>query len=630
MKTATKIALLLALTLGFACAPPTPQDPVEAACGGKCDDAEAIPTFEADMAAVNANWPGETAMVDIEDAYRVRVELGDQRLVADTHLFGTDVNVIPYDDGDNAVDVDGRLIGAGDAVIARYFPPGEIGIAVKHHRPEHRVLSLSGGSADDMKEDFKLQDTHIEIVVGVERNGRPGAITLNNPQDYQEGRFGDEQYSMIFLRPVYPEYLDAEQQAMFRDNIRTMLLGFNAVSNFPGDYNGGDPLAAHSPEKVLEHSAQMVRAIAGDEAARAWFTEPAHQVYCAELAHVSFSAGLLAPLNAETFVPLVGQATWDAFAAEIAKHQDGQASAFTDLNDNAYAELVAATLAPSELRPVASYAPVGNPAARQIAFQPMTMADIVESFMATHIPRNVMGEAVAPLQAAVLTQMKPGLLEAMAMDQVPESDPRRQAVDALFAQLVTVVGTSYGSYDEFRSNLAPVMAQARVMTGPRDDAGTGYFVPPSLMHLIGQGRFDDGLMGLRYVGHGVHWSMVRGTGGATEPTEPTEPEPTEPTEPAGGTLLTEGGNLAANAEMHFTVSAPSGAARLTITMENTGDADLYVRQGDAPTSEVFDCRPYEGADTTEKCEFAPPGTGTFHIMVRGYTDATFELVATAE
>ena len=253
----------------------------------------------------------------------------------------------------------------------------------------------------------------------------------------------------------------------------------------------------------------------------------------------------------------------------------------------------------------------------------MTMADIVESFMATHIPRDVMGEGVAPVQAAVLTQMKPGLLEAMAMDMVPVDDPRRIAVDGLFDQLLTIVGTSYGSYDEFRTNLEPVMAQARMMTGPRDDTGAGLFVPPSLMHLIAKGRFDDGLMSLRYIGHGIHWSMVRAS--ATEPTEPVDPPP-----PVGGTLLSESGELAVGEEVRFTVTAPEGAARLVITMDTEGDADLYVRQGDAPTQDDYDCRPYSGDGHTETCEFAPPGADTFHVMVRGYTEAVFQLDASVE
>ena len=106
------------------------------------------------------------------NAFRVRVVLGDQSLIADTHLFGGPVNVIPYHNADGVTDVDGNPVERGDAVIATYFPPGEIGIGVKRHRPSHRTLEL-GGDGGQMKEHFKLQDTHIEIVVGVASLGEP-------------------------------------------------------------------------------------------------------------------------------------------------------------------------------------------------------------------------------------------------------------------------------------------------------------------------------------------------------------------------------------------------------------------------------------------------------------------------
>lgn len=511
------MVLLIALALGVGgCSAQGPGGGAAATddrCAGKCDDARDLPSHEADLGKVAEQWPSGPPLETIEDAFRVLVVLGDKQIVADTHLFGTDVRVIPYHNDDNGTDADGNPVGRGDAVLAQYFEPGEIGIAVKHHRPEHRVLDLGmGADPNSMKEHFKLQDTHIELVVGVERDGEPGVITLNNPQTYENGRFGTASYPMIFLRPEYPEYLGTDEQRAFQDNIRTMMAGFNAVSHFPGDYNGGDPLAARDPEHLMEHASMMVRAIAGDEEARAWFQQDENMIYCAELAHVSFSAGLHAPLNAETFVPLVGEETWTAFVAELEKHNAGEPSAFTMLNRNELVRYVELTLAPEDLRAAPTYAPDEDRAARdarRLAFKPMTMADIIEEFLRTHLPRETLGEELAPLQGAVLQAMRPGLLEAMAMDQLPESDPRRQAVEALYDQIVMVVGTPYGSYEEFRAALEPLMDQARAMTGPRDDSGNGLFVPPSLMHAVALGHQPGGLLKLRYVGHGLHWSMVR-------------------------------------------------------------------------------------------------------------------------
>jgi hypothetical protein len=618
------------LLLGLGCDGGT-EDDAGVTPGGKSDlAAEGTAQYVADMARLNADFPGATPMQVVEDAFRVTVVVGDQPLVADTHLFGGPVNVIPFSDTDNVTDAAGEAVARGDDIVAAYFPPGEIGIGVRHHRPQYRVLDLEGADASTMKEHFKFQDTHIEVVIGVVRDGLPGAITVNNPQGYQSGRFGTAQYAPIFLRPVYPAYLDDALVRQFRDNIRTMLVGFNSVSNFPGDYNGGDPLAANTPERVREHAVMMVRAVAGDAEARAWFEEPAHQIYCAELAHVAFSAGLIMPLNAATFEPLVGAPTWQAFVAAVAAHNSGQQTAFTELNENQLVSLVQLQIAPEDLRAAPSYAPAGSGDDQRLAFQPMTMADIVEQWMRSHIPREVFGESLAPVQAAVLTQMRPGLLETMGMSQLPTTDPRRVAVEALFDQLVTVVGTQYASYDAFRAALAPLLEQARQITGPRDDSGTGLFVPPSVMHLVAQGRNPGGLVGLRYVGHGLHYSQVRrATAPTTEPAP--EPDPDPQPDPIGGVLLEEEGDVAEGQDASFTVTAPAGARRLRVEMLSTGDPDLYVRRGQAPDEATYDCRPYHAANHDEVCEFAPPGSDTYHIMIRSFEgSAHYALSASAE
>ena len=533
----SKAPLLLALAVGCTAAGP-----------GQDNKSREPSTYAVDLARANQVWPGVTPAQSAEDLMRIAVTVGPRTIIADTHLFGVPVNVIPYDDTDNATDAAGTLVGRGDGVIAQYFAPGEFGIAVKHHRPQYRSLALDNGDPDAMKEHFKLQDTHIEIVVGVEdRDGAPGAITLNNPQTYPDasnpGRFGDDHYPMIFLKPVYPAYLDDAQRSAFNDNMRSMALGFNAVSNFPGNYNGGDPLAARSPDLVRTHVAQMVRAIAGDEEARLWFREPQNLIYCAELAFVSMSAGMIVPLNTSHIEPLVGPEVWSAFQEQVAMHNRGESSAFTSLNGNPRARHVLLTVAPDNLAPVSAYAPSGSGAENQLAFQPDTMADIVEQFLATHLPRRELGEELAPFQGAALLAMKPGLLEAMTLDQVPllsdedmANAPQdqlaaltaRRQVEQLFMALVTTVSTDFGTYEEFRRNLEPLLGQARRVTGPRDGSGNGLFVPPSLMHVVAQGRHPAGLLGLSYVGHGFHYSMVLPVGDGEPTLEPMpQPEPNE-------------------------------------------------------------------------------------------------------
>jgi hypothetical protein len=516
-----------AVTMGCSSGDPTSQS----------DNVTELTNYEINVERMNEQYPDVVPIKTAADAWTALVKVGDQVIPAPTHLFGEVVNIVPYSNEDGQKDAAGAVFERGDMVIAKIYKPGQVGIAVKMHRPEKRFLDLNNADAAAMKEDFKLQDTHIEVVVGVERaeHGKAGAITLNNPQGYEEGAFGDEEYSMIFLSPAFPEWVPAAAQAKYNNNIRSILVGLNAVTNFPGDYNGGDPLAGNTPEKVTEYTRRMVLAIAGDEDSLSWFKDDANKVYCAELGFLAFSAGLITALNQKTMEPLVGAEVWAKFAAEVELHNKGvdefaetgsvsQPSRFVELNDNKRVQMVRIDLAPDDLEPMAVFSPNPELARTQLALSALTMADIVMLFMKTHLPREILGEALAPVQAAVLAKMKPGLLETMGMDRVPENDPSRVAVEGLFAQIVEAVGKSYADYASFRAALEPLMEAARGVTGPRpgDESGTGLFVPPSLFHVAAQGQFH-GLIGFQYEGHGVHITNVQQKAGI----EPT-PDPVEP------------------------------------------------------------------------------------------------------
>ena len=72
-------------------------------------------------------------------------------------------------------------------------------------------------------------------------------------------------------------------------------------------------------------------------------------------------------------------------------------------------------------------------------------------------------------------------------------------------------------------------------------------------------------------------------------------------------------------ELDFTMDVPAGASNLSFQISGgSGDADLYVKFGSAPTTSSWDCRPYQGGNN-ETCNFASPGTGTYYVMVRAYS-----------
>jgi serine protease len=74
-----------------------------------------------------------------------------------------------------------------------------------------------------------------------------------------------------------------------------------------------------------------------------------------------------------------------------------------------------------------------------------------------------------------------------------------------------------------------------------------------------------------------------------------------------------------SSETRYSITVPSGVSSLSFTLSGgSGDADLYVRFGSAPTTGSFDCRPYLNGNN-ETCTFPAPQAGTYHVMIRGYS-----------
>lgn len=96
---------------------------------------------------------------------------------------------------------------------------------------------------------------------------------------------------------------------------------------------------------------------------------------------------------------------------------------------------------------------------------------------------------------------------------------------------------------------------------------------------------------------------------------PIPPPPTSPIEknvpaPVEGTK---------GSKQYFSFSVPEGAKNLEVSLSGgTGDADLYVRFANAPTTSLYDCRPYKSGNN-EVCTFAAPSHGTWYVMLNAYS-----------
>lgn len=146
------------------------------------------------------------------------------------------------------------------------------------------------------------------------------------------------------------------------------------------------------------------------------------------------------------------------------------------------------------------------------------------------------------------------------------------------------------------------------------------------LHAIHTGNAEEAPDWLSIVGRMN--TRVRGilygvAGVRTNVWQPAGPTPTN-------TLLDETGEVQRDEEVRFEVTAPEEATQLRFEMRAEGDPDLYVRQGAPPTASDFDCRPYHGANRTEVCDFTPEAGQVYHVMVRGYSAASYGLTVTYE
>ncbi|HWU51603.1 MAG TPA: PKD domain-containing protein, partial [Tahibacter sp.] len=96
------------------------------------------------------------------------------------------------------------------------------------------------------------------------------------------------------------------------------------------------------------------------------------------------------------------------------------------------------------------------------------------------------------------------------------------------------------------------------------------------------------------------------------------------TAPPGGNELQNGVartglSGAASSETTYTLVVPAGATNLKFVMAGgTGDADMYVKFGSAPTTTTYDCRPYLSGNN-ETCTITTAQAGTYYVKLRGYS-----------
>ncbi len=97
--------------------------------------------------------------------------------------------------------------------------------------------------------------------------------------------------------------------------------------------------------------------------------------------------------------------------------------------------------------------------------------------------------------------------------------------------------------------------------------------------------------------------------------------------PTGGNVLQNGvavTGLSATTgnALNYTMVVPSGATGLSFVQSGgTGDSDMYIKFGSAPTDTVYDCRPYVNGNA-ETCNIATAQAGTYFVRLKAFASYT--------
>ena len=76
---------------------------------------------------------------------------------------------------------------------------------------------------------------------------------------------------------------------------------------------------------------------------------------------------------------------------------------------------------------------------------------------------------------------------------------------------------------------------------------------------------------------------------------------------------------ASGADNDYFITVPAGASNLVMSISGgSGDADLYTKFGSAPSTSIYDCRPWKSGNS-ESCSVASPAAGKYYIKVHGYS-----------
>jgi hypothetical protein len=339
-------------------------------------------------------------------------------------------------------------------------------ISIKHH---------AFNPCDSLTETLKFQCTHAQAVI---KNGKDFVFTINNPQDYESGRFGKSNYPMIFVRPVLTDRISTELKKDYYQNIKNWLLLLNTYTEFPSDYNGGDPLNG-SYIKDIKRFGDLIlgKILIGTSEFDAELSK--HPVYCAELIYLALNLGLYYPLNREEFLDI----------------EDNLGDILND-NDNPFIDkfpfLLCENLEP--INKVLGFDIIDNELfSDNLAIRPLTSGEMLTNFF----KESINSTDLYKLSSIKRTEFICSILNKFNNSTI-EFNIEAQEQD----MLLNVIAKEYESLESFNMSLF------RILNLVESKMNKNKFIPPHTFIQRIQNNSANNIMNFEYVGHGLHDSFL--------------------------------------------------------------------------------------------------------------------------
>lgn len=410
-----------------------------------------------------------------KDLYGQEMKFSDGKVIKSfPHMFGLseeDIKIVEYD----------NLLGTDQQDILKMMGDRKILISVKHH-----AINPS------LQESMKLQCTHIQIVIRVGDK----VFTVNNPQEYEGGLFGDKTYPMYFLNLGFPDEMNGDLIETYEDNIIAWLAIANTFSKFPSDYDGGDPLTAKSDEEIKKLGDKLLSALSGDQDSIDWLSKEENKLYCAELAYVGLTLGITYPLNKSYLSESELKLIKDQFANKK----------FLSQNSNPFIELLDLKLSPENLKSFGLKEDndfFGN----QLAIRPMKVSDMLTAFIKYSVDRESLGNSCGKYQKELFEKAMPMINPYLPIEALR----RGSKLNHLLEEVKDIFMTNYDSYHDFKSSLSKKLQEIDTEVVKYSNSRNVFLAPHCFFIRALENKLEEkrkGLLFFDYVGHGVHKDLI--------------------------------------------------------------------------------------------------------------------------